>query len=87
MITAIITAIAEKPTSHKYDIAKGIIICSVFSVNAGYSPFNEIQNFVGLPELNFLFRELSQVGSMQSSFSCSLKDDGQGWSKGLRIHS
>ena len=60
----LITAVAEKPASHKYDVAKGIIIRSVFSVNAGYSPFNEIQNFVGFPELNFLFMELSQVGSM-----------------------
>ena len=73
------TALAENPSSHKYDVAKGTSIHNAFFVKAGYLSFNEIQKFVGLTELNFIFRELSQLRSMLSSFSSSVKEDGIGW--------
>ena len=47
------TAMAENPSSQKYDVAKGTSIHNAFFVKAGYLSFNEIQKFVGLTELNF----------------------------------
>jgi len=57
-----ITAMTENLYSHKYDGEKGTTIGSAFLTYAGYSSFNQIQKFVGFPEVNFLFRESSQVG-------------------------
>ena len=73
------TAMAENPASHKYDVAKGTSIHNAFFVKAKYSSFNKIKKFVGMTELNFFFRELSQVISMLFSFSSSVKKYGIGW--------
>ena len=71
----LITAMAENPASYKYDVAKRTSIRNALFIKAGYSSFNEIQKFVRLTELNFLFKELSQVRSMKSSFTL-VKEDG-----------
>jgi len=55
---------AENLAPHKYDVANGIAIRSPFLFRARYSSFNEIQKFVGFPQLHFLFREPSQVRSI-----------------------
>ena len=67
---------AENPASYKYDVAKRTSIRNALFIKAGYSSFNEIQKFVRLTELNFLFKELSQARSMKSSFPSLVKEDG-----------
>ena len=74
------TAVAENPASHKYDVGKGTSIRKALFVKAGYSSFKKFQKFVRRTELNkTLLRELSQVRSMLSSFFSSVKEDGIGW--------
>jgi len=64
------TATAENPSIlHRYDVAKGITTRSDFIAKAGYTSFGEFQKFVRFPELNFLFRESSQIRSIIISFS------------------
>ena len=36
----LMTAITENPASHKYNVEKGITICSTFFFKAGNLPFN-----------------------------------------------
>jgi len=71
-----ITATAENPASHKYEVENGLKIRRAFSHIRGYSFFIEIQNFVNSILVNFYFKLLSQDNSIRLSSSVEINSDG-----------
>ena len=56
----LMTAMAENPASHKYDVAKGTSTRNAFFVKAGYSSFTEIQKQVQFIQFSKDITQISQ---------------------------